>query len=149
MPTRSMPPAPHRLLLLPFLPQDEVFHVPQTQRYCLGDFSHWDEKITTFPGLYFLGAAAGRAAHYAASALGFGNGMQLCGVAVLRGVNLVISAAALPLYYYIAQALDSSRTHEDLMLLVRPRSCTCGYVCVSFGWLVDMGCSRSSDAPPS
>ncbi|KAF2471520.1 alpha-1,2 glucosyltransferas-like protein alg10 [Lindgomyces ingoldianus] len=29
---------------------DEVFHVPQAQRYCKGDYS-WDPKITTPPGL--------------------------------------------------------------------------------------------------
>ena len=34
---------------------DEIFHVPQTQRYCHGDFAYWDPKITTLPGLYVLG----------------------------------------------------------------------------------------------
>eukprot|EP00191_Tetraselmis_sp_GSL018_P012453 CAMPEP_0177594952 /NCGR_PEP_ID=MMETSP0419_2-20121207/10076_1 /TAXON_ID=582737 /ORGANISM="Tetraselmis sp., Strain GSL018" /LENGTH=44 /DNA_ID= /DNA_START= /DNA_END= /DNA_ORIENTATION= len=23
---------------------DEIFHVPQAQRYCRGDFAHWDPK---------------------------------------------------------------------------------------------------------
>ncbi|KAF2799070.1 glycosyltransferase family 59 protein [Melanomma pulvis-pyrius CBS 109.77] len=32
---------------------DEVFHVPQAQRYCKNDYS-WDPKITTPPGLYLL-----------------------------------------------------------------------------------------------
>lgn len=32
--------------------QDEVFHVGQAQVYCAGNFSHWDPKITTPPGLY-------------------------------------------------------------------------------------------------
>jgi len=31
---------------------DEIFHVPQAQAYCRGDFSYWDNKITTPPGLY-------------------------------------------------------------------------------------------------
>ena len=35
---------------------DEPFHVKQTQEYCAGNWSVWDEKITTFPGLYLLGA---------------------------------------------------------------------------------------------
>ncbi|KAF2653361.1 glycosyltransferase family 59 protein [Lophiostoma macrostomum CBS 122681] len=30
---------------------DEVFHVPQAQRYCVSDYT-WDSKITTPPGLY-------------------------------------------------------------------------------------------------
>ncbi|KAF2709339.1 glycosyltransferase family 59 protein [Pleomassaria siparia CBS 279.74] len=32
---------------------DEVFHVPQAQRYCNNDYT-WDPKITTPPGLYLL-----------------------------------------------------------------------------------------------
>ena len=32
--------------------QDEVFHIPQTQRYCDEDFDTWDPAITTPPGLY-------------------------------------------------------------------------------------------------
>lgn len=40
------------------LMQDEVFHVPQAQKYCSGNFLDWDSKITTFPGLYLLSAAA-------------------------------------------------------------------------------------------
>lgn len=31
---------------------DEVFHIPQAAKYCSGNFSHWDPKITTLPGLY-------------------------------------------------------------------------------------------------
>lgn len=49
--------------------QDEPFHVPQTQRYCAGDFSTWDAKITTFPGLYLLSAALMRAYAWAAQFL--------------------------------------------------------------------------------
>ncbi|KAI4717209.1 hypothetical protein E4T48_06586 [Aureobasidium sp. EXF-10727] len=33
---------------------DEVFHVGQVQEYCRGNYWHWDPKITTPPGLYFL-----------------------------------------------------------------------------------------------
>ncbi|EWC46309.1 hypothetical protein DRE_04480 [Drechslerella stenobrocha 248] len=33
---------------------DEVFHIPQAQRYCMMHFKHWDDKITTPPGLYLL-----------------------------------------------------------------------------------------------
>ncbi|CAG7561585.1 unnamed protein product [Fusarium equiseti] len=31
---------------------DEVFHIPQAQKYCQGKFLEWDDKITTPPGLY-------------------------------------------------------------------------------------------------
>ena len=30
---------------------DEIFHVPQAQQYCNGNFSSWDPMITTPPGL--------------------------------------------------------------------------------------------------
>ncbi|KAL6299647.1 glucosyltransferase [Sparassis latifolia] len=33
---------------------DEPFHVPQAQAYCRSDYSYWDPKITTPPGLYVL-----------------------------------------------------------------------------------------------
>ncbi|KAL2541920.1 DIE2/ALG10 family [Abeliophyllum distichum] len=36
---------------------DEIFHVPQAQQYCKGNFRSWDPMITTFPGLYFLSLA--------------------------------------------------------------------------------------------
>lgn len=36
------------------LGQDEPFHIPQAQAYCNGDWSVWDPKITTPPGLWLL-----------------------------------------------------------------------------------------------
>nr|ACO10975.1 Alpha-1,2-glucosyltransferase ALG10-A [Caligus rogercresseyi] len=33
---------------------DEVFHIPQVQKYCAGSFTSWDPKITTLPGLYLI-----------------------------------------------------------------------------------------------
>lgn len=33
---------------------DEPFHVPQALAYCRGEWSTWDPKITTPPGLYLL-----------------------------------------------------------------------------------------------
>ncbi|RMJ18723.1 Dol-P-Glc:Glc(2)Man(9)GlcNAc(2)-PP-Dol alpha-1,2-glucosyltransferase [Fusarium kuroshium] len=33
---------------------DEVFHIPQAQKYCEGKFLEWDDKITTPPGLYLI-----------------------------------------------------------------------------------------------
>ena len=34
---------------------DEIFHLRQCQTYCQYNFHHWDNKITTPPGLYILG----------------------------------------------------------------------------------------------
>lgn len=33
---------------------DEIFHVPQAQRYCQDNFTYYDPKITTPPGLYLI-----------------------------------------------------------------------------------------------
>lgn len=30
---------------------DEIFHIPQAQKYCEGRWLEWDDKITTPPGL--------------------------------------------------------------------------------------------------
>ncbi|CAG8711824.1 6791_t:CDS:2, partial [Dentiscutata heterogama] len=32
---------------------DEIFHIPQAQRYCEGNYHEWDPKLTTPPGLAF------------------------------------------------------------------------------------------------
>ncbi|CAN0525123.1 unnamed protein product, partial [Ectocarpus sp. 12 AP-2014] len=40
--------------------QDEIFHVPQAQAYCQGDYGRWDPKITTPPGLYAFAVAYAR-----------------------------------------------------------------------------------------
>ncbi|KAK6828399.1 Dol-P-Glc:Glc(2)Man(9)GlcNAc(2)-PP-Dol alpha-1-2-glucosyltransferase [Apiospora arundinis] len=39
---------------------DEFFHIPQTQVYCQGRYSKWDDKITTPPGLYLAAIAWAR-----------------------------------------------------------------------------------------
>ncbi|KAH7915149.1 glycosyltransferase family 59 protein [Hygrophoropsis aurantiaca] len=40
---------------------DEPFHVPQALAYCRGEWSTWDPKITTPPGLYLLSVLLHRA----------------------------------------------------------------------------------------
>lgn len=38
---------------------DEYFHIPQGLAYCNGNFSYWDPKITTLPGLYLVSSVIG------------------------------------------------------------------------------------------
>ena len=73
--------------------QDEPFHVPQTQHYCCGDFSHWDPKITTFPGLYVVGAAYGRALHALSQVWRPLSLSVACNVTALRSLNLLLGCA--------------------------------------------------------
>ncbi|KAI5119916.1 hypothetical protein M0805_000881 [Coniferiporia weirii] len=42
----------NRIVSEPYM--DEPFHVPQAQAYCRGEWSAWDPKITTPPGLYIM-----------------------------------------------------------------------------------------------
>ncbi|ETM44040.1 hypothetical protein, variant 3 [Phytophthora nicotianae] len=63
---------------------DEIFHIPQAQKYCKGRFDEWDPKITTFPGLYLASTLYAKAAF----TLNVGD---FCSVAVLRSVNLLFA----------------------------------------------------------
>ncbi|KAG2779164.1 hypothetical protein JG687_00006593 [Phytophthora cactorum] len=63
---------------------DEIFHIPQAQKYCEGRFDEWDPKITTFPGLYLVSTLYFKAA----STLNVGD---FCSVAVLRSVNVLFA----------------------------------------------------------
>ncbi|CDZ98588.1 Alpha-1,2 glucosyltransferase/transcriptional activator [Phaffia rhodozyma] len=58
---------------------DEIFHVPQAQRYCTGDYFTWDPKLTTPPGLYILSVIPAKVFHIS------------CTTEYLRGTNLVLS----------------------------------------------------------
>lgn len=106
---------------------DEPFHVPQTQRFCAGRWGEWDPKITTFPGLYIFGVAAGGVEAATLHVVALLRGGQtpgqahqpslLCSTTALRSVNLAFAAACLPLFYRLAAQLDPQRTRQQLMLM--------------------------------
>ncbi|OHF00481.1 DIE2/ALG10 family protein [Colletotrichum orchidophilum] len=58
--------------------QDEIFHIPQAQKFCQGRWEEWDDKITTPPGLYILSK------YYLQVMMRPG-----CSVLDLRGVNII------------------------------------------------------------
>ena len=140
--------------------QDEIFHVPQAQLYCAGRWREWHPKITTFPGLYFLGAVAGQLARGlpplpplplpppagsppssgsdpAAAAGGVPAAAEApgaCSTALLRGVNLLFAGACVPLFYHLARRLDPGRSRQQLLLLVgRPGQGHGANVCLGVG----------------
>ena len=97
--------------------------VQQTQAYCAGRFAEWDEKITTFPGLYALGAGA---AWLVSLAGGGGGGASAgCTLPVLRAVNLLPALATPPLLLALLRRLHPEAAPADLLgnalLLVRVR----------------------------
>ncbi|KAK9824640.1 hypothetical protein WJX72_011988 [[Myrmecia] bisecta] len=79
---------------------DEVFHVPQTAKYCRGQFMEWDPKITTFPGLYIFGTVYAWTLHRLESFyLGSASLEAACGTSALRSLNLLFAAACFLLAY--------------------------------------------------
>jgi alpha-1,2-glucosyltransferase len=70
---------------------DEVFHIPQAQGYCDGQFQTWDPKITTPPGLYLVSYAVVRTRRLISSSSG-----DVCSVADLRWLNAAITLLVLP-----------------------------------------------------
>lgn len=79
---------------------DEIFHIPQAQQYCRGDFKTWDPMITTPPGLYYLSLA------YVAPlfpSMWFANSVQslseLCSTAYLRSTNVLLAIVCSVLVY--------------------------------------------------
>jgi alpha-1,2-glucosyltransferase len=79
---------------------DEVFHVPQAQAYCAGQFGRWDPKITTPPGLYLLSYLLHQAKHII-----FGG--TYCALANLRWLNSLVASFIIP-----AQVWDVYRQSE-------------------------------------
>ncbi|DBA02851.1 TPA: hypothetical protein N0F65_006641 [Lagenidium giganteum] len=97
---------------------DEIFHAPQTQQYCAGRFHEWDPKITTFPGLYLVGAALSHVA-----ALLSWNGQFFCSLPVLRSVNVLFSLGNVALLIRLRQQLaprDPNGLLHAVMIAVFP-----------------------------
>lgn len=72
---------------------DEYFHIPQGLTYCNGNFSHWDPKITTLPGLYLVSSVIGLYFECNAYNLRFVNLIASC-------VNLVLFSSILRYVYF-------------------------------------------------
>ncbi|KAJ2744597.1 glucosyltransferase [Coemansia sp. BCRC 34301] len=66
---------------------DEVFHVPQAQRYCQGQFGVWDPKLTTPPGLYLISMVPA----YLLRMLSPFDGSRWCSPEFLRSTNWALS----------------------------------------------------------
>lgn len=85
---------------------DEIFHIPQAQHYCKGNFKIWDPMITTPPGLYYLSllqiSSLFPATFYAKSVSSFS---ELCSTATLRSANGVLAVISGLLVYEIITEL--------------------------------------------
>ncbi|KAG2234541.1 hypothetical protein INT48_007354 [Thamnidium elegans] len=75
---------------------DEIFHVPQAQQYCGGDYLTWDPKLTTPPGLYVTSNIIA----YVARLFQF----DLCTVNALRFTNILFSIG---LYFVLVSLIST------------------------------------------
>ncbi|KAI7746081.1 hypothetical protein M8C21_024646 [Ambrosia artemisiifolia] len=105
---------------------DEIFHVPQAQQYCVGNFKSWDPMITTPPGLYFLSLAyvsslfpAFLFIHPASYFI------KACSIAVLRSTNgflaVICSILVHDIMKYLKPSLnDRKATFYTVVLALYP-----------------------------
>jgi len=88
--------------LVPQPYMDEIFHIPQAQAYCAGNYTQWDPKITTLPGLYLFSVGLLRPLHFLLSpSLPL---IATCSVVMLRSVNLLIALTNLLLIHCLTGA---------------------------------------------
>ncbi|XP_054790785.1 dol-P-Glc:Glc(2)Man(9)GlcNAc(2)-PP-Dol alpha-1,2-glucosyltransferase-like [Prosopis cineraria] len=96
---------------------DEIFHIPQVQKYCKGDFGSWDPMITTPPGLYCLSLA-----HVASLFPGFytvqaaSTFADLCSTSILRSFNSVLAVACSIIIYDINTHLKPTLDDKQAVL---------------------------------
>ncbi|KAK7485119.1 hypothetical protein BaRGS_00023659 [Batillaria attramentaria] len=93
---------------------DEVFHVPQAQQYCAGNFTAWDPMITTLPGLYLASLPL---LYPVAAVFSRGDFRALCTTSMLRSVNILFSLGNLYVLYIIAHRLHYNRKNATEMAL--------------------------------
>ncbi|KAK7255843.1 hypothetical protein RIF29_29266 [Crotalaria pallida] len=100
----------NRIVPEPYM--DEIFHIPQAQQYCKGNFGSWDPMITTPPGLYYLSLG-----HVASLFPGFyclqaaSSFSDMCSPAILRSINGVLAVICSIILYDIITHLKP--TLED------------------------------------
>ncbi|TQW00477.1 glucosyltransferase [Cordyceps javanica] len=95
---------------------DEIFHIPQAQKYCEGRFFDWDDKITTPPGLYLFSVAA----HRIATALRIPQ-LNVCDPFSLRAINFAGVLGVSYLALWCRQAIEA-RQHEAVVSSLAPAS---------------------------
>lgn len=93
---------------------DEIFHIPQAQQYCAGNYTKWNDKITTLPGLYYLSSTAIR---LIALLLSEQDIMNVCNVYNLRFTNIILASFNFMIIYKIMVLTTKSKkqnTQEPL-----------------------------------
>ncbi|KAG5242972.1 dol-P-Glc:Glc(2)Man(9)GlcNAc(2)-PP-Dol alpha-1,2-glucosyltransferase [Salix suchowensis] len=94
----------NRIVPEPYM--DEIFHIPQAQQYCKGNFASWDPMITTPPGLYYLSLAQAASLFPGMFFIRGGSLLsELCSTPILRSVNGVLAILCSVIVYEIITLL--------------------------------------------
>ncbi|KAI4364147.1 hypothetical protein MLD38_020277 [Melastoma candidum] len=93
---------------------DEIFHIPQAQKYCHGDLWSWDPMITTPPGLYYLSLVWNGILYPVMRNAGYASSFSSsCSVAFLRSINgmlaVVCSILTFDIFKCLRPAMDDRR----------------------------------------
>ncbi|KAK4772879.1 hypothetical protein SAY87_027898 [Trapa incisa] len=90
----------NRIVPEPYM--DEIFHIPQAQQYCVGNFRNWDPMITTPPGLYVL-SLVHAAVLYPVLFLADQASLfsDTCSTVILRSTNCILAVLCSVLFYEI------------------------------------------------
>ncbi|XP_058761135.1 dol-P-Glc:Glc(2)Man(9)GlcNAc(2)-PP-Dol alpha-1,2-glucosyltransferase [Vicia villosa] len=105
----------NRIVTEPYM--DEIFHIPQAQQYCKGNFGSWDPMITTPPGLYYLSLAhiaslfPGLYCVEAASSF-----LDVCSASILRSINGFLAITCSIIIYDIIIHLKPTLGDRKAML---------------------------------
>jgi len=85
---------------------DEIFHVPQARAYCAGNYTQWDPKITTLPGLYLFTVGLLRPLHFLSPLPTL---LEFCSTTALRSVNMLVSLTNLLLLSTLTWSLHGHK----------------------------------------
>lgn len=81
---------------------DEIFHIPQAQKYCDGKYSEWDNKITTLPGMYIASVMLLKPLQAIFQSI-------TCSVWCLRYINVLYNIINTLLCYNILKKVNSKK----------------------------------------
>ena len=85
---------------------DEIFHIPQAHNYCVYNFSHWDGKITTPPGLYLSSLLI-----YSPFYLFLTSFIELCSVFNLRATNIIFSSLNTVVIFLLLRSIHTNSNY--------------------------------------
>ncbi|XP_077865162.1 dol-P-Glc:Glc(2)Man(9)GlcNAc(2)-PP-Dol alpha-1,2-glucosyltransferase-like [Saccoglossus kowalevskii] len=91
---------------------DEIFHIPQAQKYCNGSFDEWDPMITTPPGLYLVTVGLLKPVSWHLDI----DMLDCCIPTILRSTNIMFAMGNLYLLYSILVKLNPDPEESSMQL---------------------------------